>query len=364
MQDLSKRYWRIKYVLIILDSVYLIFLLFLFLNSGISYKFSVFALKLVKNKPTAIAIYFLIIYILYAILNFPLNFYRSFVLEHKFSLSRQSFISWLKDNLKSGLIFYVFSLILIEFLYFSFDYSPYHWWILVSFFWIFLSIILAKILPTFIIPLFFKYKKINDENLKRHILELASKMKVKILDIFEIDLSKKTTKANACFLGLGKTKRIILSDTLKDRYTPEEIEVILAHELAHFRFFHLWKFLFLEAIFIVLNFYIIFKTQDYFFKFYGLNLKDIAGLPVIFIYLILYEIITLPFKNLIKRICERNADIFALKITGLKEAFISLMEKIAQQNLADRFPHPIIKLFFFDHPPIGERINLAKNFRL
>jgi STE24 endopeptidase len=144
-------------------------------------------------------------------------------LEHKFSLSRECFSEWFKDALKEGFIFYIISLILIEFLYFSFDYSPSHWWILVSLFWIFLSIILAKIFPIFIIPLFFKYKKLNDEDLRRRIIELASKMKVKILDIFEIDLSKKTVRANACFLGLGKGKRIILADTLRNKYTPQQI---------------------------------------------------------------------------------------------------------------------------------------------
>jgi len=364
MEDKNKKYWRIRYSLAIGEIIYLLFLLFIFLKSGFSQTLSNYILKLTSIKSFGVAIYLMVIYLIYFILNFPFYFYQSFVLEHKFSLSCESFSGWLKDRLKEGIIFYIISLILIEFLYFSFDYSPYYWWILVSVFWVFLSIILAKILPTIIIPLFFKYKKLNDEDLRKRILELASKMKVKILDIFEIDLSKKTNKANAGFLGLGKTKRIILADTLKDKYSPQEIEVILAHEFAHFRFFHLWKILFLEALFIILNFYLIFKTKDYFLKWYGLSLKDIGAMPIIFIYLIFWEIISLPFKNFIKRIYERNADIFALKITGLKEDFISLMEKLSQQNLADRQPHPIIKFFFFDHPSLEERINLARNFRL
>jgi STE24 endopeptidase len=237
-------------------------------------------------------------------------------------------------------------------------------WILVSFFWIIITIVLAKILPTLIIPLFFKYKKITDQNIYQMIMDLAQKMRIKILDIFEIDLSKMTLKANAGLVGLGKNKRVILADTLKDRYSPDEIKVILAHEFAHQKFSHLLKILFLEAIFITFNFYLIFKTVDFFLKKFNLkDIKDLSCLPLIFIYLIILEAIENPIKNFISRNFERNADRLAIKTTGLKDAFISLMEKLAQQNLSDTSPHPLIKIFFFNHPPIEERINLAKSLR-
>jgi STE24 endopeptidase len=185
-------------------------------------------------------------------------------------------------------------------------------------------------------------------------------MQVKILDCYQIDFSKKTLKANAAFVGIGKTRRVILADTLKDKYTFDEIEVILAHEFAHYRLRHLLKLILLSSLVIIISFYLIFRTSSYALGLFGLSsLSDIASLPLIFLYFVLLGIIMQPLQNYVSRRLERNADIMALKITGLKEAFISMMEKLALQNLADRNPHPLIKFFFFNHPPIDERIAAA-----
>jgi STE24 endopeptidase len=163
-------------------------------------------------------------------------------------------------------------------------------------------------------------------------------------------------------VGWGKTRRVILADTLKDKYSFDEIEVILAHEFAHYRLRHLFKLILVNSLAIILNFYLIFKTSNYTLNLFGLSsLSDIAGLPLVLIYFVLLGIIIEPLKNFISRRLEKNADKLALKVTGLKEAFISMMEKLALQNLADKNPHPIIKFFFFDHPPVDERIAMAKS---
>jgi len=216
-----------------------------------------------------------------------------------------------------------------------------------------------------IIPLFFKYKKLSDDTLRERILRLADKMKVRILDVFEIDFSKKTQKANAAFVGFGRTKRVILADTLRDKYSPDEIEVILAHEFAHYRLKHLLKLILVNSLATLLTFYFIFKTSNYFLALFGLSsLLDIAALPVIFLYWIVFGIVMQPLNNYISRRLERNADALALEATGLKGAFISTMNKLSEQNLADRKPYPLIKFFFFDHPPIDERIAMAKSLQL
>jgi STE24 endopeptidase len=192
-------------------------------------------------------------------------------------------------------------------------------------------------------------------------MSLAKKMQVKILDCFEINFSKKTLKANAAFVGWGATKRVLLADTLKGKYTPDEIEVILAHEFAHYKQRHLLKLIFVNSAAISISFYLIFRTREVSLSLFGLSsLSDIASLPVILIYFVLLGIIMQPFENYISRRLEKNADKLALKVTGLKEAFISTMDKLAAQNLADRNPRPIIKFFFFDHPSIDERIAMAK----
>jgi len=361
MAEPAKKYSSLKYALSILDTFYQLILLLLFLGSGLSRILAVGLLNFSPDYYFTVPLYILIISFVYYLLDFPLNFYHSYILEHRFGLSEQKIKDWFKDQLKAGIIFYIIALILIAAFYYILEHFIQSWWIVVSLFWIFFSLILAKVTPVVIIPLFFKYKRLSDENLRERIMNLAEKMKVKILDCFEIDFSKKSLKANAAFVGWGATRRVILSDTLKDKYSFDEIEVILAHEFAHYRLKHLLKLILLNSLVTVICFYLIFKTSAFALTLFGLSsLSDIASLPVIIIYFVLFGIITQPFANYISRRLERNADIKALKITGLKDAFISMMDKLSLQNLADRNPHPVIKFFFFDHPAIDERIALAR----
>lgn len=361
----AKRYSSIKYGLAILSTVYLLALLFLFLSSGFSKTLADNISKFIANDYSVILIYFLAAYLIYCCLDFPLTLYHSFVLEHRFSLTRQKIGSWLLEQLKSAAVGCVIILVFLEVFYYILKHHPYSWWLITWAFWIFFTLILAKLVPVVIIPLFFKYKRLTDEGLRQRVINLAEKMGVKILDVFEIDFSKKTLKANAAFVGIGSTRRVLLADTLKGKYNYDEIEVILAHEFSHYRLRHLLKLVLANSLFTFISFYLIFKTSGYFLKIFGfVSLSDIAALPIIFIYLILFGIVAQPLQNYISRIFERNADRLTIRVTGLKEAFVSMMEKLAAQNLADRKPHPIIKFFFFDHPPVEERIALAKSDKL
>jgi STE24 endopeptidase len=364
-QDLlrrAKRYSTRKYFLIILDTVYLISLLLVFLASGLSKNLYLWLLKFTTQNNLLIPLYLLTVLLIYYLLNLPINFYSSYFLERKFCLSRQRITDWTLDQIKSVVLGYIISLIIVVAFYYTLARYPNHWWLVISIFWILFSLILAKLTPVIIIPLFFRYKRLSDDVLRNRILDLAEKMKIKILDCFEIDLSKKTLKANAAFVGIGRTRRVILADTLKDKYNYDEIEVILAHEFAHYRLRHLLKLILVNSSAIILSFYLVFKTHKYTLSLFGLSsLSDIVALPLVVLYFILFGIIMQPFQNSLSRGLERGADRLALKITGLKDAFISMMDKLALQNLADRSPHPIIKFFFFDHPPIDERIHMAKS---
>jgi len=357
----AKEYSTIKYALSLIDTAYLLALLLLFQGLGWSKILAGRISEIAPGNLFIIPIYLLTAYIIYYFISFPLNLYHSFILERRFCLSHQQISDWAKDQLKAGVIFYLILLILFEAFYYILKYNPHLWWLIISLFWIFFSLILAKITPIIIIPLFFKYKKISDETLRRRIINLAQKVKVKILDVFEIDFSRKTLKANAAFVGWGRSRRVILADTLKDKYNYDEIEVILAHEFAHYKLKHLLKLILINSLATILAFYCIFKTSSYSLRLFGLSsLSDIAAFPIVIIYIVLFGILTQPLQNYLSRQMERNADKTALSVTGLKEAFISMMDKMSLQNLSDRNPHPAIKFFFFDHPPIDERINMAQ----
>ena len=208
-----------------------------------------------------IGAFFLVISFLFYLINLPLNFYSSFILEHKFNLSKQKAKDWWLDQLKSGALAYVISLILILAFYGILNRFSNSWWLILSIFWIGFSLILAKLTPVLIIPLFFKYKKLDDGLLRQRILNLAYKMQIKLMDVFEIDLSKKTLKANAAFTGLGRTRRVILADTLKDKYNYDEIEVILAHEFAHYRLRHILKLILINSLVTLGLFFIVFAIN-------------------------------------------------------------------------------------------------------
>ena len=357
----AKQYSSLKYALAVIDIAYLLLTLFLFQGLGLSKLLARTLAKSITGQYLIILAYTSVAYVGYFLLGFPLNLYRSFILEHKFCLSNQKIKDWFGDQIKSALISYIITVILVLVFYYILMTFIHTWWLIVSFFWIFFSLILAKLTPLIIIPLFFKYKKLSDEELRKRVLSLADKMKIKILDVFEIDFSKKTVKANAAFVGWGASKRVILADTLKDKYSYDEIEVILAHEFAHYKLKHLLKLIMLNSSATILLFYIIFKSSSPVLGLFKLSsLWDIAALPIVLIYFVIFGIIMQPFGNYISRFLETNADLMALRVTGLKEAFISMMEKLSNQNLSDRKPHPLIKLFFFDHPPVDERIAAAR----
>jgi STE24 endopeptidase len=363
IQEKAKGYSRQKYTFAIIGIFYLLLLLWLFLALGLSKALAQGIVRLAWPAYLNLPAYLLLIYIFYWCLDFPLVFYSTFKLEHKFSLSKQKLNHWLRDQFKSGVIGYSISLILLSSFYYILRNNPQNWWLIVSLFWIFFSVILSKVTPVVIIPLFFKYKKLDNEELRQKIMRLAEKMRVGILDVFEIDFSKKTTKANAAFVGSGSTRRVILADTLKEKYNLDEIEIILAHEFAHYRLRHLLKLIMVNSLAIILSFYFIFHTSDYFLNIFGLSsLSDLAALPLVMLYLAVFSLVMGPFENHISRRLERNADLLALKETQNPQAFISMMDKLSSQNLADRKPHPLIKFFFFDHPPINERIALAERF--
>jgi STE24 endopeptidase len=361
MNEKIKRYSRIKYTLAIIDIVFLMVILAIFQLSGLAVWLRVEVSGHFSNQILLISVYCFILFLLYSVINFPLGFYRSYKLEHRFGLSRENFLHWFGDQIKEFIVGFIIFIILVEGLLYFLRYHPDNWWWISGLFWILFSLVLARVFPSLIIPLFFKYTRVGDENLRQRILTLASRMGLRILDVYQIDFSKKTTKANAALVGLGRSKRVILTDTLQGKFSPDEIEVILAHEFAHTKLKHIIKMLILNAVIIMVTFYIFFKSAGMIFSQFDLNLADIAGLSIWIFCFTFLQICLTPLLNWISRNMERSADALAIQFTQNRLAFISMMEKLSQQNLAERKPAKWIKILFFDHPPIAERIAIAES---
>lgn len=356
MSDRAKKYSGIRYTTAVASFVYLLSLLILFQICGLGVWLRVWIIQFFPNQALLIFFYSLILFLLYFIFNFPLEFYRSYLVEQRFGLSNEKFSHWLVDQIKGFLVGFFISIILIEGFFYFLRHNPGSWWWICSLFWMFFSLILTRLFPVLIIPIFFKYKKVDNDDLRQRILNLAGRMGVKILDVYQIDFSKKTTKANAALTGLGKSRRVILTDTLQHRYNLEEIEAILAHEFSHLRLRHIMKTFLLNAGIILFVFYILFRFSAAVFIRFNLTLTDVAGLGIWIFCFTLLQVCFVPLLNWISRNMERNADRLAIESGGKRCAFISMMQKLSEQNLVEPKPSRWVKILFFDHPPAAERI--------
>jgi STE24 endopeptidase len=239
-----------------------------------------------------------------------------------------------------------------------------YWWFILGIFMFFFSVIIGRIAPVLIFPLFYKFKPIENEAVKNRILNICKKAGVEIKGIFVFDMSKNTKKANAAFTGLGKSKRIILGDTLMDKFTGEEIESVFAHEVGHYKRKHIFKLMFLSTILTFAGLYltsVLYKQSLSIFEFN--YIYELSALPLIALFLSLYGLVTTPISNILSRKYEWEADTFALDTSGNSEAFISAMEKLAEQNLADKVPNKIIEFLFHSHPSLQKRIEFARDYK-
>ncbi len=355
----ASRYSRIRYSLAIAEIAWMLALLFAFCRAGWS---ASLARALGGNGFAGRAAYLAVAFVLYYVASFPLTFYRSYLLERRYSLSKETLAGWFADQAKAGGVAYCVSLALLFVFYWSLARFPGDWWLPVSLIWFCFNVLLARLAPVLIVPLFFKYTPVTDEKLRSRILILAQRMKVKVIGVFEINMSRTTVKGNAGLIGWGKSRRVVLGDTLKERYSPDEIEVILAHEFAHQKLRHLPALLLLNSLAATACFYLIFATSPWMLGAFGLaGLGETASIPLVASYFVLFGIVTQPLLNFISRRMERSADIAAVEATGMPDAFISSMEKLASQNLSDPAPGRVVKFFFYDHPPVAERIALARS---
>jgi STE24 endopeptidase len=301
---------------------------------------------------------------IYVVLTFWLDMYHGYSLEHKFSLSTQTFSGWLMDYFKKLLIGGIIAFILVEALYFFLRRFEATWWIFAAFFWITFSIVLSKVAPVLILPLFFKVRPLEDEELRARLLNLAEKSGARVNGVFEIDLSKKTVKANAGLAGLGRTRRILVGDTMLKDYSHDEIEVVLAHELGHHKHNHILKLIAFGAASSFAGFYMadgLFGLLSGPLKLRGIS--DLAGFPLLALILFFFTLLILPLQNSLSRAFERQADYFALDITKNPDGFISMMTRLSDQNLDDRKPGRFVEIFLYDHPPTAKRLKMAEDYK-
>lgn len=346
--DISYNYQKISVTIFVINQIISFSLMFLiFLLS-----FKIFS-KNYRATLLAALISMLIFFLALIVMTFLFSYYRGFIIEHRFGLSNQTFNGWFADYLKSQSISLGINLAAFISIYALIIYIPRYWWV-ISWAVVVIFIILGTyIAPIVIDPLFYKFKPLENENLKEKIISISDKANVRVSAVLVADASTKTKTANAYFTGIGSTKRIVLYDNLLTGFSDEETLSVVAHEIAHWEYGHIIKSLAIACIISFIGFLLL----GYIIK--GLNLYDIRGLFLIIILFSIVSFTIMPLENAISRRFESQADKRAQMLTQNYKTRIDLSVNLAKSNLSMVEPDGIVKAILYSHPPVIERIKNA-----
>jgi STE24 endopeptidase len=304
------------------------------------------------------------------VLTLPFDFWSGYILEHRYQLSNQTLRGWIWKKLKGYMLGGPLGLALLFGLYTIIWYTGWWWWLCAAAGWLAVSLVLGQLLPVAILPLFYKVVPLDNADLLERLRRLAGGTGLKVQGVYRLQLSTETRKANACLAGLGRTRRVLLGDTLLDQFSPEEIEVVFAHEVGHHVHHHLPKMIALSVVLAGAAFWIADQVlrvaaQSFGYPDYPLQAyADPAALPLLLAVLVVFGLILMPLQNAISRAFERQCDRYALVRTTHASAYRSAFTKLAKMNKEDLEPNPFLVWLFDDHPPIRERLALANAVNL
>lgn len=304
----------------------------------------------------AAALYFVILIAAYGVLSAPLRYYRGFVLPRRYGLSHQSVTGWLGDLVKAGVLAVVLACGIIAVGYWFITTVPQLWWLLTWGFVVLVSLVLSVLAPVVIVPIFFRMKPLADTELRKRLERLAERAGIGIGGIYTLDFSSKGTTANAAVMGVGKTRRIVLSDTLLKQYSTPEIEVIMAHELGHRRHNDIFRLFTLQSAILLVGFFItglVLKASIVPLGFGSIS--DVAALPLLILILGTFSLLVSPLANSYSRYLEAAADGYCLRLTDDPGSFIRAMTRLTDQNLAEAEPNRWVERLLYDHPSYNSR---------
>src|ERR1700682_4638119 len=298
----ARRYNRIRRRLEISEFVVGFAFLVGLLVTGWSGTLRNFAYRLgFQNYAVSIFLYVLLLLVISKVVGIGLDYY-GFRLERRFKLSNQNLRAWIWDEVKGLLVTLVLGAIVVELLYFTIRQWPQHWWMLAWALFMVLFVVLAQLAPVLLLPIFYKFEPLDDEDLRRRLVVLSERAGTRVRGVYRWKLSEKSKKANAALTGLGATRRIILADTLLDNYTAEEIEAVLAHELGHHVHRHIIKSIFVQAGITLLGFWIAnfvlhYAVDHHMFE----ELSDFANLPLLALTATAISLLLMPALNAYSR---------------------------------------------------------------
>jgi STE24 endopeptidase len=312
----------------------------------------------------SLLLYIFAIALLTKVMGLPLEFY-GFRLEHRFHLSNQKIGGWMADEVKGWLLGLVLGALLGELVYWLIRTQGERWWLFAWAAFMLFVVLMAQIAPVVLLPIFYKFIPLENQSLKERLVRLSERAGTRVRGVYEWKLSEKSKKANAALTGLGNTRRIILADTLLENYSDDEIEAVLAHELGHHVHKHIFGSIVVQAVISLVGFWAVARALEMAPRYWP-NLEgphDFANLPLLLLVASALSLLLVPAVNAYSRRNERQADLYCWKSITAIQPFISAMEKLAAQNLAETAPSRWVEVLFHSHPSISKRIAAARAFK-
>ena len=364
-EDKSARYHRLQRRATFLGAAITTLFFGLLIGTGAAAALRDLVLAITSSPAVAVVLYVSTLALVHEALMAPLAFYRGVTLERRYGLSRQSDRRWWADHLKAGaiaLVFIVAAALIVAGLLAA---APDRWWIAAAAVFSLLLVVIAQLAPVLLLPLFHTIEPLTREDLVRRLVALAARARTPVVGVFEWRLGDRTKKANAALTGIGGTRRILVSDTLLAEHSDDEIEVVLAHELAHHVHGDIWSSIAVESVLIAAGCYVADRVLTALVAPLGLAGKaDLVALPLLALTAGAVSLVLRPLSHALSRAHERRADRFALSLTRNPPAFISAMRRLGQQNLAEERPSRLAELLFYSHPPLEQRIAAAREFEV
>ncbi|NOX35960.1 MAG: M48 family metallopeptidase [Calditrichaeota bacterium] len=357
MTNRAKAYNRIKLVLSLIELAFTLGFLGLLSFGGFSEPLARLAREVTEQPYLQFIVFLFLLGAIQAVYGLPLSFYGGYLLEHRFGLSNQTLFQWIWQRTKGALVGLVIGLPLLLTFYFLLRHHPETWWFWLGVVLFGVMVLLARVAPVLIFPLFYKFTPLDNPELKTRLEKLLQPYGFHLEGLYRFNLSKDTRKANAAFMGMSRSKRIALSDTLLDEFEPGEIEYVVAHEVGHFYLKHLIKQLVLHVLVTFVGLYLVHVGYSAYVQWKGYStLASLEALPFLALLMTLHTLGSAPVVNAFSRKHEFEADRFAVQASGQFQAAKSALQKLAKMNLSDEHPHPVVEFMFYTHPSIPKRI--------
>jgi STE24 endopeptidase len=365
---LALKYYRSGNILWAIETGVGLLIPALLLVSGTSARLRDLAFRLGRRWLPAVMLYGVFFVLLTAVLTLPLSYYDGFVRQHAYGLSNQSLQKWAGDWLISVVLGAAGLALVLWIPYLLLRRSPKRWWFYAGLASLPIGTLLLIVAPVWVDPLFNDFGPLRDKALESRILELARRAGIPGSRVYQVNKSVDTRTVNAYVTGVGRTKRIVLWDTILTKLDPDQVAFVMAHEMGHFVLHHVQAIIAAGTLLVLLSLYVVHRVAgrliDRFASGFGFDrLSDVASLPLLLLLGGLVSLAAAPLMLALSRHQEHEADRFALELTRDNRAAATTFVRLQEENLTVPRPGLLYMLWRGSHPSLADRVDFANRYQ-